>query len=135
MEPALLVIDVGLSNCKCVLFSRVGAILARAAIPYPTMHPQPGWAEQDPEDWWAAAAQGTRRFTSEAPEAMARVSAVEAAHTAALNCVQVLGVYGYANEYDAQRYMRDALVLLTGGEPVEVIKDSIGAMLSLSSGA
>jgi xylulokinase len=76
MEPALLVIDVGLSNCKCVLFSRVGAILARAAIPYPTMHPQPGWAEQDPEDWWAAAAQGTRRFTSEAPEAMARVSAI-----------------------------------------------------------
>lgn len=84
---------------------------------------------------YQAASLRDRGIPASVEAAMARVSAVEAAHTAALNCVQVLGGYGYAKEYDAQRYMRDALVLLTGGEPVEVIKDSIGAMLSLSSGA
>lgn len=65
--------------------------------------------------------------------AIARVTAIDAAHTAALNCVQVLGGYGYANEYDAQRYLRDALVLLTGGETIEVIKTSIGEMLNLQA--
>jgi alkylation response protein AidB-like acyl-CoA dehydrogenase len=70
-----------------------------------------------------------KRFSTEAT--MARINAIDAAHTAALNCVQVLGGYGYANEYDAQRYLRDALVLLTGGETIEILKTSIGEMLDL----
>ena len=28
--------------------------VARAEREYPLSHPQPGWAEQDPEDWWRA---------------------------------------------------------------------------------
>ncbi|RPI95860.1 MAG: hypothetical protein EHM32_04675 [Spirochaetales bacterium] len=65
--------------------------------------------------------------------AVARLNAVEAAGTASLNCVQVLGGYGYAQEYDAQRYLRDSLVMLTGAESVETIKERIGENLSLSS--
>ncbi|CAN0307885.1 unnamed protein product, partial [Phaeothamnion confervicola] len=30
--------------------------VAFAAAPYPTRFPHPGWAEQDPADWWAALA-------------------------------------------------------------------------------
>ena len=30
-------------------------MLARAEDGYPLSTPQPGWAEQDPEDWWRAA--------------------------------------------------------------------------------
>jgi len=63
--------------------------------------------------------------------AVARVTAVEAAHSAAFDCVQVLGGYGYAREYDAQRYLRDSLVMLTGGETIETIKDRIAETLSL----
>ena len=29
-------------------------MLARAEHEYPLSTPQPGWAEQDPEDWWQA---------------------------------------------------------------------------------
>ena len=51
MPETILAIDVGLTNCKTVLFSRGGEMVARAAVPYPTYYPRPGWAEQDPEDW------------------------------------------------------------------------------------
>ena len=64
---------------------------------------------------------------------MARYHAVGAASAAALNCVQVLGGYGYAREYDAQRYLRDAVVMLTGGESVEVIKENIAKSLALEA--
>ena len=39
---------------------RAGDVLARAERGYPLSTPQPGWAEQDPEDWWRAAAGGAR---------------------------------------------------------------------------
>ncbi len=64
---------------------------------------------------------------------MARYHAVGAANTAAFNCVQVLGGYGYAREYDAQRYLRDAVVMLTGGESAEVIKENIARSLALEA--
>jgi len=31
-----------------------GEVLERAEVEYPLSIPQPGWAEQDPEDWWSA---------------------------------------------------------------------------------
>lgn len=63
--------------------------------------------------------------------AMARVQAVHAAQMASLGAVQILGGYGYTMEYDAQRYLRDAVVALTGGESVEMLKDGIGASMAL----
>ena len=33
----------------------MGEVLARAEEEYPLTIPRPGWAEQDPEDWWRAA--------------------------------------------------------------------------------
>ena len=36
-------------------------MLARAEEEYPLSIPQPGWAEQDPEDWWRATRGGARR--------------------------------------------------------------------------
>jgi xylulokinase len=52
---ALLGIDLGTTGVKAALFSAEdGHVLASAFIEYPLMHPQPGWAEQDPADWWNA---------------------------------------------------------------------------------
>ena len=52
---ALLGIDLGTTGVKAVLFGADdGRTLSSAFIDYPLMHPQIGWAEQNPEDWWQA---------------------------------------------------------------------------------
>jgi xylulokinase len=53
MRP-LVGLDVGTSGVKAVAVSTTGEVLARAERGYPLSTPQPGWCEQDPEDWWAA---------------------------------------------------------------------------------
>ncbi|HWI08912.1 MAG TPA: xylulokinase [Solirubrobacteraceae bacterium] len=49
-------LDVGTSSVKGLLVSADdGAVVARAEVEHPLWTPRPGWAEQDPEDWWAGA--------------------------------------------------------------------------------
>ncbi len=50
----LLGIDIGTSGTKTVLFDESGNTIASALAEYPLYQPAIGWAEQDPEDWWAA---------------------------------------------------------------------------------
>jgi xylulokinase len=50
----LIGIDVGTTGVKAVRISETGEVLARLEAEYPLAIPQPGWAEQDPEDWWQA---------------------------------------------------------------------------------
>ena len=52
MAPLLLGIDVGTSFVKGVLTTPDGRVVAQASAGYATNHPRPGWAEQDPHDWW-----------------------------------------------------------------------------------
>ncbi|MCC6446129.1 MAG: xylulokinase [Armatimonadetes bacterium] len=52
---ALIGIDVGTSGTKTLLIDEAGGVLASATQEYPLYTPRPGWAEQDPEDWWQAA--------------------------------------------------------------------------------
>jgi xylulokinase len=51
----LLGLDVGTSSAKGVVVDEEGRVLAEAERGYPLSTPHPGWAEQDPEDWWRAA--------------------------------------------------------------------------------
>src|SRR6202166_1430831 len=52
---ALLGIDLGTTGIKAALFAADdGHVLASAFVDYPLYHPQPGWAEQHPADWWQA---------------------------------------------------------------------------------
>jgi xylulokinase len=51
---ALVGLDVGTSGVKALAVSDSGEVLARAERAYPLSTPRPGWAEQDPEDWWTA---------------------------------------------------------------------------------
>ena len=48
-------LDVGTTGVKALALSETGTVLARAEHGYPLSTPQAGWAEQDPDDWWAAA--------------------------------------------------------------------------------
>jgi xylulokinase len=52
---ALVGLDVGTSGLKALALSPAGEVLARAERPYPLSTPHAGWAEQDAEDWFAAA--------------------------------------------------------------------------------
>ena len=51
----LIGLDVGTSGVKGIAISEDGELLASASEEYPLSTPRPGWAEQDPEDWWRAA--------------------------------------------------------------------------------
>jgi alkylation response protein AidB-like acyl-CoA dehydrogenase len=42
--------------------------------------------------------------------------------------VQIFGGYGYAMEYDAQRYLRDAMVMLSGGGTKQVLSNTLAAL-------
>ena len=47
-------LDLGTSSMKGAVVGADGALLATASAAYPTQHPEPGRAEQDPADWWLA---------------------------------------------------------------------------------
>ncbi len=47
-------VDVGTTGVKALAIDEEGRVLAKAEEPYPLSTPQPGWSEQDPEDWWRA---------------------------------------------------------------------------------
>jgi xylulokinase len=49
-------LDVGTTGVKALALSPDGDVLARAEEGYGLSTRHPGWAEQDPEDWWQAAA-------------------------------------------------------------------------------
>jgi xylulokinase len=59
-------IDVGTSAVKGLALERDGTVLAEAEAAYPLSTPRPGWAEQDPEDWWRAARAVLERLRAEA---------------------------------------------------------------------
>lgn len=50
----LLGIDVGTSACKVAAFTPDGAVKAQASRAYQVYHPEAGWAEQEPGEWWEA---------------------------------------------------------------------------------
>jgi xylulokinase len=47
-------LDVGTTGVKALAISPEGDVVGSAEEHYPLSSPQPGWAEQDPEDWWRA---------------------------------------------------------------------------------
>jgi xylulokinase len=66
---ALLGIDLGTSGVKALLLTPTGQTVASATRDYPLRHPQPGWSEQDPAEWWQATVAAIRACLEAAPEA------------------------------------------------------------------
>lgn len=58
----LLGIDIGTSGCKIALFSRDGNVICSDTEEYAVYYSAPGYAEQDPGEWWEAVCRGTRRL-------------------------------------------------------------------------
>ncbi len=63
--------------------------------------------------------------------AMSKFYCAEVAKKIALEGVQILGGYGYTMEYDAQRYLRDVLILSIGGGTTQIQKNIVGRTLGL----
>ncbi len=62
--------------------------------------------------------------------AMAKLFASEMANYVADETTRIFGAYGFAMEYDAQRYFRDARFLLYGGGTSEILKNIIARQLT-----
>ena len=54
MGEYLLGIDIGTSACKIAVFAKDGTVKATGTGDYQVYYPHPGWAEQNPEEWWEA---------------------------------------------------------------------------------
>ncbi|MBQ5770323.1 MAG: xylulokinase, partial [Clostridia bacterium] len=64
MSKILVGVDVGTSGCKCILADETGKVLASATKEYPLYTPKPGWAEQNPADWWQGVKDGLKDILS-----------------------------------------------------------------------
>src|SRR5262249_6478622 len=67
-------LDVGTSGVKAILVATSGEIEASATTPLELSTPKPGWAEQDPNVWWAASVSSIKSVLAARPGA--RVASV-----------------------------------------------------------
>lgn len=56
----LLGIDLGTSGVKTLVIEETGRVLGSAVEAYPLLTPRPGWAEQEPAQWWEATIRSVR---------------------------------------------------------------------------
>jgi xylulokinase len=75
-QTALMGVDLGTSSTKSVLIDAAGRLLASAAREYPVDTPRPGWAEQDPEAWLAAATETMQEALARAHVAPEQVAGI-----------------------------------------------------------
>ncbi|WP_316569173.1 FGGY-family carbohydrate kinase [Neobacillus sp. YIM B06451] len=66
MEKLLLGLDIGTSSCKIAIFTKSGEVLSQSNQAYKLYYPNPGWVEQDPEEWWNGVCRGIRECILEA---------------------------------------------------------------------
>jgi xylulokinase len=69
-------LDIGTTSTIGILLDTDGAVLALADAPVALHSDHPGWAEEDPEEWWANTGAICRRLLAEAGIAPAAVKAV-----------------------------------------------------------
>ena len=69
--------DVGTGGTRAVLVNQQGQVIASAASEHaPFRSPHPGWAEQDPEDWWRAAQEAIRGVLAASGVATSGIGAI-----------------------------------------------------------
>lgn len=58
--PLMLGLDLGTTGARAGVIDSSGRVLSSAFEEYGTSTPRPGWAEQEPADWWGASAAAIR---------------------------------------------------------------------------
>lgn len=69
-------LDFGTSSVKGVLIDAKQKIVATASAPLKVSRPQPGWSEQNPEDWWKACNVVVKTLGRMKPKAIAAVEGI-----------------------------------------------------------
>src|SRR5947209_19502615 len=76
-SPYFLGIDGGTESVRVAIFDREGTQVGFASHTYALKHPRPGWAEQDPDEWWSSLDAENREMMSKssiAPNEIAGLS-------------------------------------------------------------
>jgi xylulokinase len=60
----VLAIDLGTTTCKSVVLDDTCTVVEKESLEYSFSTPRAGWAEQDPEAWWAAVELSIRALTA-----------------------------------------------------------------------
>jgi FGGY-family pentulose kinase len=63
-SPYFLGIDGGTESVRVAIFDREGTQVGFASHTYTLKHPRPGWAEQDPDEWWSSLVAAFREMMS-----------------------------------------------------------------------
>ncbi len=66
-------VDIGTSAVKAILVAPGGEVCATGSSPLSMRTPRPGWAEQEPDDWWGAAVAAIRAVLRASPGPVAAV--------------------------------------------------------------
>ncbi len=69
-------LDFGTSSVKGVLIDASQKIIATASAPLKVSRPQPGWSEQNPDDWWKACNKVVKELGRLKPKAIAAVEGI-----------------------------------------------------------
>ena len=75
-SPIFLSIDAGTEGVRVGLIDSQGHLLAHTTRPYATYFPQPGWAEQQPDDWWSALVEALRECVLSAPAIAQQIAGI-----------------------------------------------------------
>ena len=114
--PYLMGIDFGTGGARVGLFDQEGTPVVFAEEEFTLKHPRPGWAEQDPDEWWSSLVAATKKALDESgvsPEDVAGISIDAASST-------VLAMD------DKDRHMRQAIMWMDvrASEEAEQIADT-----------
>lgn len=60
--PFLIGIDLGTTGVKTVLFDLEGNEVAKSFVECQLYQPEPGWSEQEPEDWWKSTVKSLKKI-------------------------------------------------------------------------
>ena len=72
-------LDIGTTAVKAIALDEEGRVVARAGAAHDLMTPHPGWAEGDPDAWWANAIACIRRVGQDYRDLYARLAPAFAA--------------------------------------------------------
>ena len=62
MQKGFVGIDLGTSAVKLLLMDETGAVVKTVSKEYPLYFPEPGWSEQNPEDWYTQSMAGLKEL-------------------------------------------------------------------------
>lgn len=77
-EQYIISVDGGTESARAAIFTPDGKLVASKASSYPLRHPRPGWAEQQPHEWWQSIVTAIRETVAESgvePESIVGISA------------------------------------------------------------